>query len=109
MVTMEHGGHSALPTLPQHKISQTVESVSATGRAVSQSQSRIVKCLPKGKTQGVQNLGFLTSSLTLCPGSIFSRKEGEHTQQSLNSLSALLQSFHTPIKTYLNYKVHAND
>ena len=33
---------------------------------------------PKGKTPGVQNLGFLTSSLGPCPGSIFSRKEGEH-------------------------------
>lgn len=31
----------------------------------------------RGK-QGVQNLGFLTSSLMLCPGPIFSRKEGEH-------------------------------
>lgn len=75
---MEHGGHSALPTLWQRRISQTVESVSTTGRAVSQSQSRTVKCLPKGKTQGVQNLGFLTTSLILCPGSIFSMKEGEH-------------------------------
>lgn len=96
MVMMEHGGRSALPTLRQCEISQTVESASTTGRAVSQSQSRTAKCLPKGKTQGVQNLELHTSSLI-------------HAWQSLNSLSALLQSIYTLIKTYLNYKVHVND
>ena len=75
MVIMEHGGLSALPTLWQRKISQTVEPVSTTGRVVSQSQSRKVKCLPKGKTQGVQNLGLLTFTYSL-PWLYFQQERG---------------------------------
>lgn len=69
MVTMEHhgnhGGHSALPTLWQRKTLQSVEVISTTDRAVSQSQSRTIKCLPRTrhKESKTQDSASFTYSL----------------------------------------------
>lgn len=96
MVTVEHGSHSALPFLWQCKISQKVDSVSTMGKAVSQNQSKTVKCFPKGKIQHSLLLYFFSAWL------YFLRKERQHAWQSLNYLLALLQNIYTLFKTYLN-------